>query len=487
MSGTIFLSSTQGSAGVSGLSKRELYALKVETLTPEQEERVMELFFQEDFGAIADTERNRFTARELFYKTRDTILMNETIRYFPWEHPISIPLLAQSEFLMLPLECREFTHRGSPAIECYKNQYCTRGNCSALYHRVMAEQNIKCFDRQEIAYGEFLTKYLNPNHPLQDLRDRGLRVMTMEKERTLLSIWALYHQMQQKAIALVEVMKQSDPKTTVSIAPPGENKISYGNFVSCMSHTFSFRQILINGKIKDAEVVGLLPYKEIKGKKGLDAKMDIHTIISIRNCYTNELYGSMRFHKTWKVVDDDSFEIVTEESRSVPGSIIPFAIVVDDLYISTFKSEAGGDWPVIKMMAQIMIEVLLRENFNLLQIKSMNTFGGVFQASGFCGSSRDKAIIASLKNARNRGELFSSCVSVKEHTLEIYKSDATVSSTRLKTVSEEKMIPTYVQHALDGTSTTWEHIIEVSGPLLGTRIGPVLPTFNLRDLTPFEN
>jgi hypothetical protein len=490
MNGTNFLLSSAGSATPLELSKKELFSLQIETLTPEQKERITDEFFKEDFGAISDYERVKYTTQYLYQKINDTLEMSNVINCIPWQRPLSLSALTVLDFLLIPLDCREFTHLSSPAIECYKNQYCVPGRCSALYHSVLAKKKSQYFGSQEIAFGEFVTKKINPKHPLQDLRDRTLRVMTMQKERTLHYIWVAYHQMQQKAI-LMNKIEEIPYDWTELMQLPTDDIINHHRFIERVSHTFSERKIVLNGRMRDVKIVGSVPGKTFFNC--LKSEMDIYTVISIQDCITNECYGSIRFHKTWRVIDDEEpsssqqVQTVTEKSYRPYHAIIPYAIVADGIFISTYESEEDGDLPLFRLMSQIMVEVLLRESINLLQITSFTAAGGVYYCSGFRGSCHDNTTRNVLMKARGKGNRFAYYSNVQKHTLEIFKindSSSTSSVTRLHTRSEGATFPAYVYHTLDNQGETWENIINViSGPLLGDQKGPVLPLFNLKDLT----
>lgn len=458
--------------------------------TVSQIRKVFEEQFIQDCGALDITDTAESSIPEVYATITLIQSFNNKLRYLPWDSCFSFSSLIKAPVLVIPLYGKMAVYQNIAAIQVYKRDYCNKESCNQQYHMDIYNHIFRLSKKNELIYWKFLNNPLDEQEPLQDLRNRCRRVMVMENQKKIFSIWVGYHFLQREALKLQDNSTIMLTGPFKSIEFPEYEYINFNRFVTEKTHVFSERGIQFLGKFRWVKITGEFLQKRKSEKLGLEEEFDIHTVIAIRDFLTNECLGSIAFHKTWRAIGEESdtnfcyIDTINEKTYLEPEKIIPHAIIGNQIYLSNQSSEANGNLPVLKLIAQIAVEILLREpGFDRIDIKSTSNLGGVFHAGGFGGSRYDGATLFALNRARENKKLFIPIETQPSHTLKLEKKSL-FSSTKLVSRDLFGESSAAVSFSLEEKYTRWEEIINgPPGPILGRGSGPVLPRYHFRDLT----
>lgn len=468
---------------------QRLYAL-----TQVKVQRVYEELFKEKFGAIASEERAIASAATLYAVTCRSLELYRNYEHVAWDGQLNFSEILATPFVLLSVDHLSKTHSSSPAVQVYNPLECKPGSCNPLYHELVAIKMERMINYHKYVFSEFWEKPLNWMHPLQDLRDRCCRILTLEKTRKIYCLWAELHRIQQRAFLQQSATGTFPATFSEEIKFPNDDCIQFNDFVRIKRHYLSKRTIHHGGNSIKVSVSGGFAPVLLTPKEQITRNFDLETVFQIRNHDSDEILGAITFSKTWSLADQEEPPFLVNEYSDLHGrKIEPCFLTASQIVISNEKLTEDQQYLIYRLLAQIAVELLVRENFPALKVISESNHGGVFHAAGFRGDYHNTTILQQLREVREKeNKLFIPFESLRKHNLWLLKPrdedfgrlSLFNPRTMIYNSDGEHLHPVIVNFNTNTPPCFWEKIIySGKGPLLGYDRGPVLPTYHHRDLT----
>ena len=365
----------------------------------------------------------------------------------------------------------------------------------------------KIFKNHVKAVKELLDKPYDSTHPVQDLRDRMVRIKNVEEERKLLlnalnqscpnltliekiifTVISFFHSLWQPTVAQ-QVEKLDLPVKFCKLIDK-KGPIQLGT-----------TEIMLNG---DKIPLNIIISPDRYGGKYHPSGTHL---VSIQRADTNEELGYMTISRSW--TEDGSYvgggfweDVVTEPRGNLRD---PF-LFIRDIRLYGYQDKNGeyhcqdkltGDVPVLRILTQLAVEIAERESINAVVINSMYAYPDVYSMAGFYSVEYpyeddptrplyrlDRIRKHVLEERAQNKKLYPNFLN-HDHSGFLVHLDkgkfSEVHGTKYFRINKEGKQPAYVEFDLDGTKRTWEEQI-AQHPILQPGTGPVLWRFWKRDL-----
>lgn len=451
--------------------------------------------FNESYGAIASSE-NEISVSELYRQISGNLSLEKGLRMEEW-----MPERGFSGFSYIPPmqvlqdpPILQFNEEGQPTLTAYSQisaqdpkflQFGGNGEFyRGEYHRQLRERIVDLFKKYDAIYDELMTSELDPQHPMNDLRHRLVRVITMEKEIKCLRIsWesSLNFHTRYKGQLGVIAKARHEGKAKVlraagyecdlpSLYLPEGTKVSSDHFSKNKVVIFSERTIDFGGREHTVQVMGKL-YPSVSLGNPYYARISADTSFMVIDKDTKEDYGSIRFTKSWNKEDASPYMGYGEHNFGINVPPITRRSIESPGINSEYRgrNENNGDMPIHRLLTQIFVEVAKRESFPVAEISSSHNEGFVLIAGGV--SEGFEGVRSEIEASRKQGKVFPP-----------YRD---LGALQLR-VQREKGFGK-VDFEMGKEPITWEEYFDRHGRLLGDSTGgPVLPRYNIRDLSKYE-
>jgi hypothetical protein len=382
------------------------------------------------------------------------------------------------------VEYKTLFHPEASFYQRWKEKYdFFRGKFHKPSHAIVSQ----IFSHHNEVANEFLETELNSQHPLQSLRNCCYRLKTMEEERRCLlsglksseySYQKFYKELSlfEKVTICVVSFFHSFYAPAFNISSRPQLKVTnWKDLNDAKTVKFGETEITFNGKIIPVEIVAKFDHGFNK------TWFDI-----IEKSETKKLLGYLEILRGW---DDNSIGYYTEEVAGVPeGGLTNRRLYIPRIQDDLKMDSCNNDMTVKRLLTQIAVEILERENEDTLAAEAQYNEVDVYLNAGFyCYDEQLTAkILNETKNAKKLGKLFPD--NKDRHTNRVHlhkdrsKSDS-LGTQFIKVDDKDNQLAAEVNLDFDSPKT-WEEQIEAHRLLSGT--GPVLPKFMKRNLFEYE-
>ncbi|MBA3238152.1 MAG: hypothetical protein H0T62_07385 [Parachlamydiaceae bacterium] len=319
---------------------------------------------------------------------------------------------------------------------------------------------------------EFAESDLNKIHPLQDKRNKCMRLKIIETEKkfftsALNSTAARYEEFIQ-SLPYVERLAfwvasffdstSFDFNISSLTEKMNTNSLKREIFNTEKVAKFGETKIMFNGKEIPVEIVS-----------GFDYDFYGRTYFYLKNQETTENLGHIGFVREWKDKDTDKkwrLNYFSELEAGQPTQLYKegrsLRFNVED---SLGQDRLTGDRPILRLLTQIAVEVFSCEPEVRLAVDSVHANGYVFAAAGFrteINDSKDTRILDEIREARNQEEkmLFPPYKDLSSYDVYMYKMDNYKGTKIINKNQNQEIYPAMVDFVMDAEPITWEQQID---------------------------
>ncbi len=350
-------------------------------------------------------------------------------------------------------------------------------------------------------HNEILTEFeesdLDKIHPLQDKRNKCMRLKIIEKEKkfftsALHSTAARYEEFIQSlpyverlAFWVASFFESTSFDFNISTLTEKMNTISLKREIFNTEKVAKFGEtkIMFNGKEIPVEIVSGFRY-DFYGR----------TYFYLKNQETTGNLGHIGFVREWKDKDTDkkwgfsySSELDTGQPNQLQKEGRSLRFRVED---SLGQDRLNGDRPILRLLTQIAVEVFRCEPEVRLAVDSVHANGYVFATAGFRteqNDSKDNRVLDEIRKARNQQEkkVFPPYKDLSSYDVYMHKMDNYEETKFISKNQNQEIHPALVDFVLDAHPITWEKQIENNRLLQDQGNGPILPKFIRKDLSKY--
>jgi hypothetical protein len=362
------------------------------------------------------------------------------------------------------------------------------------FHRERDEKVNKLIWLQNNIATELYYEPFNSLHPLQDLRNRCLRLQILEKERTRLSqamkasrgsyndFLSKLHQVERVFFFIISWFHSWFQKPyTVELEIPALPE----SFKSLNERGVKFSETKITFIGQEIPV-------EVKARFGSwDKKTFSKTIdFAIHQKNDPSMLGYFGIQRKWTLIkpnglpDRDYSEEVGNAGKDV-GTLENPRLYIRYIVNNVLEQDStNGDRPIMRLLTQIAVEIFQLETDNTLVIHSKDWDADIYIAGGFLYPhlSPDR-IIGAIQAARADNKLFPAYRDVGSFDVYLEKSPTNAVSKFVKRNKGQEQ-PAMVDFDFDHLPITWEE--QIAKNRLLPEKGPILPKFFIHDLSRFE-
>ena len=380
------------------------------------------------------------------------------------------------------VEYKTLFHPGASFVQRWQEKYdFFRGKFHKPSHAIVSQ----IFSHHNEVANEFLETELNPQHPLQSLRNCCYRLKTMEEERRclLLALKSSEYSYQQffgelslfeKVTICVVSFFHSFYAPAFNISSRPQLKVTNWNDLNdAKTVKFGETEITFEGKTIPVEIVAQFNHDFNKTWFHIIEKSE-----------TKKLLGYLEILRRW---DNYSIGYYSEEVAGVPkGGLTNRRLYIPRIQDYLKMDSQTNDMPIVRLLTQIAVEIFGRENEAKLAISSCDNESDVYLNAGFYCYEKGITdnVLTKTVRARIRNKFFADYEDRDGFDVFLEKTEVKIDSTQfVKYDSDKNEIAAEVNLDFDPPKT-WEEQIEAHRLLSGT--GPVLPKFMKKNLFEYE-
>lgn len=367
------------------------------------------------------------------------------------------------------------------------------------FHRERDEKVNKLIRLQDHIATELYYEPFNSLYPLQDLRDRCLRLQTLEEERTSLThamkaSRGSYNDFLSKLrwvervffFVISWVHSWSQKSYTVEL----EISELPASFKSLNERGVKFSETKITFQGREIPV-------EIKARFGSwnEKTFSKRTIFALHQKDDPSMLGCFGIEKRWTHIKPDGHSDQRYSEGVVNAGKDMGNLENPRLYIQYFENNrfgqdsTNGDRPIMRLLTQIAVEIFQLEAVNALEIGSNRSDADVYFAGGFAssyGGGRANRIKPDIQKAREENKLFPAIAARNLGGFDVYigKSPSNPLTHFVTKNEKDQEQPAMVDFDFDHPPITWEE--QIKAHRLLPEKGPILPKFFVHDLSRFE-